>query len=70
MNHLFFRQYQYMGKHNKQKRKEYLKPSRRQLKEKKNAMELPSGIRAEISERIQVDDTPFSPNSLQDINLE
>ena len=70
MNHLFFQQYQYMGKHNKQKRKKYLKPSRRQLKEKKNAMELPSGIRAEISERIQVDETPFSPNSLQDINME
>ena len=59
-----------MGKHNKQKRKEYLKPSRRQLKEKKNAMELPSGIGAEISERIQVDEAPFSPDSLQGINME
>lgn len=33
-------------------------------------MELPSGIGAEISERIQVDETPFSTNSLQDNNME
>ena len=33
-------------------------------------MELPSGIGAEISERIQVDEAPFSPDSLQGINME
>ena len=58
-----------MGKHDKQKRREYLKRRRRQLKEKKNATELSSGIQEETSEQIQMDEAPVSPDSSQGINV-
>ena len=58
-----------MGKHNKQKRKEYLKRRRRQLKQKKNAAELSSEIQQETRDQIQVEEAPVSPDSSQGINV-